>query len=42
VPSAVARGRDGYLRVDYDRIGVAFMTFDAWLARTGARSRPAP
>jgi endosialidase-like protein len=32
VPGAVTRGRDGYLRVRYDRIGVDFMTWDAWLA----------
>jgi hypothetical protein len=37
-PSAVWRARDGYLRVDYDRIGVKFMTWKEWLARTGANS----
>src|SRR5579863_9102957 len=31
VPSAVSRGRDGYLRVDYDRLGLQFMTWDQWL-----------
>jgi hypothetical protein len=37
-PDAVSRDRDGYLRVDYDRIGVKFMTWKEWLARTGANS----
>jgi Protein of unknown function (DUF3300) len=31
-PSAVERGRDGYLRVYYDRLGVKFQTYDAWIA----------
>jgi hypothetical protein len=31
MPQAVARGRDGYLRVFYDRIGVRFETYDRWL-----------
>ena len=30
-PSAVTRGSDGYLRVRYERIGVPFMTWAAWL-----------
>jgi hypothetical protein len=42
VPSAVARGRDGYLRVDYDKLGLEFMTWDAWTARTGAKTKMAP
>jgi hypothetical protein len=37
-PGAVSRDRDGYLRVDYDQIGVKFMTWKEWLARTGANS----
>jgi Protein of unknown function (DUF3300)/Chaperone of endosialidase len=37
-PSAVWRDHDGYLMVDYDRIGVKFMTWKEWLARTGASS----
>jgi hypothetical protein len=37
-PGAVSRDWDGYLRVDYDRIGVKFMTWKEWLARTGANS----
>jgi hypothetical protein len=32
MPQAVFRGRDGYLRVDYDRIGVRFKTYDRWSA----------
>ena len=36
MPAAVMRGRDGYLRVFYDKIGVTFQTYDEWLA-SGAR-----
>jgi hypothetical protein len=35
MPMAVTRGRDGYLRVYYDRIGVPFESYQRWLA-TGA------
>jgi hypothetical protein len=35
-PEAVVRGRDGYLRVYYDKLGVTFQTYDQWLA-SGAR-----
>ena len=35
-PDAVVRGRDGYLRVYYDKLGVKFETFDRWIA-SGAR-----
>lgn len=35
-PSAVHRGTDGYLRVDYRKIGVPFQTFDQWEA-SGSR-----
>ena len=38
-PSAVWRDHDGYLMVDYDRIGLKFMTWKEWLARTGASFR---
>ena len=34
-PSAVWRDHDGYLMVNYDRIGVKFMTWTEWLARSG-------
>jgi hypothetical protein len=36
VPEAVVRGRDGYLRVFYDKLGVKFQTYDRWIA-SGAR-----
>ena len=39
-PSAVWRDHDGYLMVDYDRIGLKFMTWTEWLARSGASSSP--
>jgi hypothetical protein len=29
-PSSVSRDRDGYLMVDYDRLGLKFMTWDEW------------
>jgi hypothetical protein len=32
MPEAVVRGRDGYLRVYYDRLGVPFETYDRWIA----------
>jgi polysaccharide export outer membrane protein len=32
VPDAVVRGSDGYLRVNYARLGLRFMTWDEWLA----------
>jgi hypothetical protein len=31
-PDAVTRGRDGYLRVYYDKLGVKFRTYQDWLA----------
>jgi hypothetical protein len=31
-PDAVTRGRDGYLRVYYDRLGIKFRTYQDWLA----------
>lgn len=34
-PEAVVRGRDGYLRVFYERLGLEFQTYDQWVA-TGA------
>jgi hypothetical protein len=36
MPETVGRGRDDYLRVDYDRLGVTFETYDRWIA-SGAR-----
>ena len=41
-PSSVWRAGDGYLRVDYDRIGVKFMTWKEWVARSGASSASSP
>ena len=32
MPSAVVRGRDGYLRVFYYELGVPFQTYDQWIA----------
>ena len=31
MPDAVVRGRDGYLRVFYDKLGLKFETYDHWL-----------
>ena len=31
VPDAVARGRDGYLLVYYDKLGLKFESYDEWL-----------
>ena len=33
-PSAVSRDRDGYLLVDYDRLGLKFMTWEEWMKRS--------
>jgi len=32
MPEAVRRGSDGYLWVDYDRLGLKFQTYDRWIA----------
>lgn len=32
-PTAVSRDADGYLKVDYDRIGLKFMTWEEWFER---------
>ena len=37
MPGAVTRGTDGYLRVDYHRLGIKFRTYDDWLA-SGAQT----
>jgi hypothetical protein len=34
-PEAVTRGRDGYLRVYYDKLGVKFQRYDQWRASGG-------
>jgi len=31
-PDAVVRGSDGYLRVDYDKLGFAMQTWEDWVA----------
>ena len=31
-PDAVTQGRDGYLRVFYDKVGVEFQTYEQWIA----------
>ncbi len=36
MPDAVVRGRDGYLRVYYEKLGLKFETYDRWAA-SGAR-----
>jgi hypothetical protein len=36
LPQAVFAGRDGYLRVYYQKLGLTFETFDAWI-RSGAQ-----
>jgi len=39
-PDAVLRGGDGYLRVDYARLGLRFQTWDEWLAAGGQPNGP--
>ncbi len=36
VPGAVMRGADGYLRVNYEKVGVTFQTYEQWM-RSGGR-----
>jgi hypothetical protein len=36
MPEAVVRGRDGYFRVFYDKLGLQFQSYEQWLA-SGAR-----
>jgi hypothetical protein len=40
-PEAVFRGPDGYLRVDYDKLGLEFQTYDQWIA-SSAQLRAVP
>ena len=37
VPDAVIMGSDGYLRVDYGRLGLNLMKWDEWLAKRQAQ-----
>ena len=44
-PDAVTRGSDGYLRVDYEKLGLKFQSYRDWLASgahipAGSRGRP--
>ena len=40
-PDAVAVGRDGYLRVSYERLGLPFLSYDAWAASGHLLPKPA-
>ena len=40
-PEAVLRGADGYLRVDYGRLGRRLMTWEEWLAAKGEQPQAA-
>ncbi len=40
-PQAVRRGRDGYLRVFYEQLGLGFQTYRQWIA-SGAHLQTAP
>ncbi|MGC2123157.1 MAG: tail fiber domain-containing protein, partial [Xanthobacteraceae bacterium] len=42
MPDAVTRGSDGYLRVHYDKLGLQFQTYDAWIASGARIPIPAP
>jgi hypothetical protein len=37
-PDAVVRGDDGYLRVDYGRLGLKLTTWDQWTGRGRQRA----
>ena len=37
VPDAVSLGADGYLRVDYEHLGLTLMTWDQWLQKAKER-----
>ena len=39
-PDAVVRGRDGYFRVHYDKLGLRFQTYDQWTASGAQTPRP--
>ncbi len=41
-PEAVTRGRDGYLRVFYDKLGVKFETYQHWIAEGAVVPRGIP
>jgi len=39
-PDAVTRGEDGYLLVNYERLGLRMETWEEWVAEQEGRSRP--
>jgi uncharacterized caspase-like protein len=39
VPDAVTRGADGYLRVDYGKLGLTFMTSEEWTRRNAEEKK---
>jgi len=39
-PAAVVRGRDGYLRIDHDKLGLKFQSYRQWIASGGQLPRP--
>jgi hypothetical protein len=39
IPEAVERGSDGYLRVNYARLGLRLMTWEEWVTADGELSR---
>jgi hypothetical protein len=41
VPDAVTRGQDGYLRVNYARLGLRLMTWEEWVAERDEDQRDA-
>jgi hypothetical protein len=41
VPQAVTRDRDGYLRVNYEMLGLKFQDYDRWIASGARISGPA-
>jgi hypothetical protein len=47
-PSAIVKGRDGYLQVLYGQLGLKFQTYDRWMASgahipvAGSRRVPIP
>ncbi len=42
MPEAVVRGRDGYLQVFYEKLGLTFQTYDRWIAAGAQVPRGAP
>jgi hypothetical protein len=42
VPEAIVRGGDGYLWVDYGRLGLELMTWEEWLRARAHAAQPTP